>query len=100
MVWSAYMKFIYEQIEAVVWVTQRELGRGVMPKEVKSRLAYGRVEGSLRRDMLEMSLGGRLVRLGGVGARRGYRVPTRMERLSFMLMGIWPHGSEEVFLRG
>jgi hypothetical protein len=40
---------------------------------------------------------GRLVRVGGEGARQGYRLPTKIERLSYQLNGgRWPHGTERV----
>jgi hypothetical protein len=94
-----YMDFVYGQIEAAVIQAQKELRRGVLPRDVQPRLPYNRAEGSLRRDMLAMYKYGRLVRVGGAGARRGYRLPTRMERLSFTInAGIFPLGTERIVL--
>lgn len=88
---SEYMKFVYGQIGEAVALAQRDLRRGVLPRDVQPRLPYGRAEGSLRRDMLNMTRTGMLVRVGGYGARRGYRLPTPMERLSWMVnRGRWP----------
>jgi hypothetical protein len=68
-----------------------------LPRDVQTRLPYNRAEGSLRRDMLAMYEQGRIVRVGGHGARRGYRLPSRMEKLAYALnRGMWPHGTEFV----
>jgi hypothetical protein len=92
---SEYTEVIWEEIEAAMSKAQRDLRRGVLPKDLQSRFPVYRAEGSLRRDMLAMYEAGRLVRVGGHGARRGYRLPTRMERLCFSLnRGMWPHGTE------
>jgi hypothetical protein len=92
-------KYVYRHIEKVVRTAQRDLRRGVLPREVQIRLPYNRAEGSLRRDMYTMYTLGRLVRVGGEGARQGYRIPTTIERLSFQLNGgYWPVGSDRVML--
>jgi hypothetical protein len=94
---SEYTELVYEEIEMALGKAQRDLRRGVLPKDVQARLPYNRAEGSLRRDMLAMYEAGRLVRVGGHGARRGYRLPTRLEKLCFALnRGMWPHGTEFV----
>lgn len=86
---------VYQQIEMAVLQAQRDLRRGVLPRDVQARLPYRRAEGSLRRDMLGMYRQGRLVRVGGEGARQGYRLPTRAERLSFSLnQALWPWWTE------
>lgn len=90
---------VYDHIEHVVKVAQRDLGRAVFPWEVQGRLLVSRAEGSLRRDMYKMYQAGRLVRVGGDGARRGYRLPSRMERLAWVVnAGLWPLGAERVML--
>lgn len=92
---------VYEWIEYRVKQRQRDLGRAVYPWEVQSHLPFYRAEGSLRRDMLAMAQQGRLVRVGGSGARQGYRLPTRMERLAWHLNGgVWPVGCERVAVIG
>lgn len=94
---SDYMTLVYDEIEAVVRQSQRDLRRGVLPKDVRLRLPYLRAEGSLRRDMALMQVTGRLVRVGGKDARRGYRLPTPVERLAWQLnRGMWPPGAENV----
>lgn len=94
---SDYTELVYQQIESVVGTAQRDLRRGVLPRDVQARLPYSRAEGSLRRDMLAMYEAGRIVRVGGHGARQGYRLPTRLERLAFRLnRGMWPYGTEHV----
>ena len=94
-----YMSMIYEQIETTVARTQRDLRRGVLPRDVQARLPYSRAEGSLRRDMLQMYDSGMLVRVGGRGARRGYRVPTLAERVSYSCNGgRWPPGTEQLIV--
>lgn len=86
-----YMELVYSEIEAAVVKAQRDLRRGVLPKDVQSRLPYSRAEGSLRRDMAEMAYDGRIVRVGGQMARRGYRMPTLAERVSRLCNGgVWP----------
>lgn len=95
-----YMSMIYDDIARVVVQAQRDLRRGVLPRDVQARLPYARAEGSLRRDMLKMYEGGKLIRVGGNGARRGYRVPTVVERVSWICnRGYWPVGVEDVVQR-
>lgn len=94
---SEYTELVYQEIETAMSKAQRDLRRGVLPRDVQARLPYNRAEGSLRRDMLAMYEAGRLVRVGGHGARRGYRLPSRLERMCFTLnRGMWPHGTEFV----
>lgn len=89
--------YIVTLIEVVMQRAQRDLRRPVLPREVQPRLPIDRAEGSLRRDMYAMYQSGRLVRVGGEGARQGYRLPTKIERLSYQLNGgRWPHGTERV----
>lgn len=65
---------VYEWILRIVRRRQRDLGRGVFPREVAVFLPYYRAEQTLRRDMMRLARAGWLVREGGQGARRGYRV--------------------------
>lgn len=89
--YSDYMAMVYDEILKAVVKAQRDLRRGVLPRDVQARLPYSRAEGSLRRDMLAMYECGLLVRVGGYGARRGYRVPTRTESLAWRANGgMWP----------
>jgi hypothetical protein len=85
---------IYEEIEQVVRRRCRDLGRGVKPWEVMTWLSAPRAEGSIRRDMANMWKRGRLVRIGGEGKRRGYRVASPMERLAHQTMGTFPPGAD------
>lgn len=92
---TEYTQLVWEEIEGAVRKAERDLRRGVLPRDVQSRLPYSRAEGSLRRDMLAMYQKGRLIRLGGEGCRRGYRMPTVIERVSWGLnAGRWPLGAE------
>lgn len=94
---TEYTGLVWQEIEGAVRRAQRDLWRGVLPRDVQGRLPYDRAEGSLRRDMLAMSKAGKLVRVGGDGARQGYRLPTLMERISFEInRGVWPVGAERV----
>ncbi len=94
---TEYTLLVFDEIEKAVERLQRDLRRGVLPREVMMRLPYSRAEGSLRRDMLAMYEYGRLVRVGGHGARQGYRLPTRVERTAWTLnRGAWPVGAERV----
>lgn len=94
---SDYTELHWQEIERAVRSGQRDLRRGVLPREVQCRLPYGRAEGSLRRDMQLMYESGRLVRLGGDGARKGYRMPTKMERISWLInRQVWPVGCEHL----
>lgn len=96
---TEYTLLVFGEIEKAVGHLQRDLRKGVLPREVMCRLPYGRAEGSLRRDMLAMYEQGRLVRLGGYGARQGYRLPSALERLAWRLnQGMWPVGAERVKL--
>jgi hypothetical protein len=52
---------------------ERDLGRGVFPWMVMARLPVYRAEYTLRRDMMRLVRAGRLERIGGAGARQGYR---------------------------
>lgn len=79
-----YMDGIYEEIEGAVRVLQRNLRRGVLPKHVQPQLPYARAEGSIRRDMGQMWFEGRLVRVNGRGARKGYRLASEAERVAFV----------------
>jgi hypothetical protein len=96
---SEYTLLVWIEIEKALSKAQRDLRRGVLPRDVQARLPYARAEGSLRRDMLAMYQAGRLVRVGGLGARRGYRLPSRVERVAWGCnAGQWPAGSEELGL--
>lgn len=75
-----YMDSIYEEIGSAVKKLQRNLRRGVLPKHVQPYLPFDRAEGSIRRDMGAMWTEGLLVRVGGQGARRGYRCASDLER--------------------
>jgi len=93
--YSEYMGMVYAEISKAVGTAERDLRRGVLPRDVQSRLPYSRAEGSLRRDMLAMANAGLLVRVGGAGARQGYRLPTRIEALAWHInRGMWPVGTE------
>ena len=94
---TEYTLFVWIDIESAVKQAQRGLRRGVFPMDVQARLPYARAEGSLRRDMLAMYQAGRLVRIGGHGARRGYRLPGPVEREAWRCNGgRWPWGAELV----
>lgn len=96
---SEYTALVWAEIEKALRLAQRDLRRGVLPRDVQARLPYSRAEGSLRRDMLAMYQAGRLVRVGGAGARRGYRMPTRAEMIAWQCnAGCWPVGSETLAL--
>lgn len=88
---------VYDEIERTMVRAQRDAGGPVLPWMVQARLDFYRAEGSLRRDMYDMYKSGRLIRVGGEGARQGYRLPTAVERLCWHLnMGMWPHGVERI----
>ena len=94
---TQHMDAMYLTIELAVKLAHKDGWKAVMPYEVQRRLPFDRAEGSLRRDMLAMYRCGRLVRVGGEGARQGYRLPTQVERLSFRVnQGVWPFGAERV----
>lgn len=71
---SEHTGMVYDEIVGIVRRAQRDLGRGVLPRDVVARLPYSRAEGTVRRDMAAMWRMGLLARVGGDGARRGYRV--------------------------
>jgi hypothetical protein len=48
-------------------------GRGVFPWQVQARLDVSLHEATLRRKMAAIAADGLLIRVGGEGARRGYR---------------------------
>lgn len=88
---------MYKLVEHHTRQVQRDLHRAVYPWEVQARLPIARSEASLKRDMNHLYQSGRLVRVGGEGARQGYRLPTLMERVSWSInQGVWPHGSERI----
>lgn len=89
---------VYQWIEFRLGQAQRNLRRPAYPRDIQPLLPWDRAEGSLRRDMYSMYQEGRLVRVGGEGARQGYRLPTALERLAFMLHGQWPPFSETVMI--
>ncbi len=93
---SEYMEMIYDEIEKIMAVAQRQLQRGVLPQDVQARLPYRRAEGSVRRDMMHMAKAGRLVRMYGDGCRRGYRLPTKMEKLAFQILGFMPNRTNQL----
>lgn len=93
---SEHTAMVWAEIERAMKAAQRDLRRGVLPRDVQARLPYSRAEGSLRRDMLAMYRMGWLIRLGGYGARRGYRLPTRMERMAYRVNQRWPVGCESL----
>lgn len=93
--YSEYTLLVWAEIETAVRRAQRDLWRGVLPRDLVGRMPYARPEGSLRRDMAAMANAGRLVRIGGPGARQGYRLPTAAERLAWKLNGgFWPVRAE------
>lgn len=62
---------------AMVRKLERRSRRGVFPFMVMPWLPVYRCEQSLRRDMNRLAERGRLVRVGGPEARRGYVGPVR-----------------------
>lgn len=94
---SEHLAMVYEEIEGAVRAVQRDLRRGALAYHVQARLPYARHVGSVRRDMLNMERLGMLVRVGGMNARRGYRLPTPVERMAWWLNGgMWPHGADQI----
>lgn len=77
---SDYTLMIFEEIARAMAQAERDLGRAVYPREVMVRLPYRRAEGTVRRDMALMWELGLLERIGGSGARRGYRLSVRYGR--------------------
>jgi len=62
-----------DNIIEVVKRRQRDVKYGVLPKTVQIGLPFGVAEQTVRRYMAGMWQRGRLFRIGGTGARRGYR---------------------------
>lgn len=83
---------ILEQVPRI----QRNSRRGVLPVNVQARLDFYVSEQWLRTCMVRMWRNGRLIRIGGAGARRGYRLPTLVERLAFRVTGMYPFGAEQM----
>lgn len=75
---------------------QRHLRRGVLPRHVQPRLPFYVSEQALRKYMVRMSRQGDIIRLGGDTARRGYRLPTLVERVAFAVTGMFPLGAENI----
>ena len=77
---SDYTLMVFEETVRAMAQAQRDLGRAVYPREVMVRLPYRRAEGTVRRDMALMWELGLLERIGGEGARQGYRVVASVAR--------------------
>lgn len=77
--------------EAIIaQVRQKQRGRkerGVFPHELVGWLDEPYHEFTIRRRMVALWERGELIRIGGEGARRGYRVPTVVERVCLALYG-------------
>lgn len=75
-------------------------GRGVFPWQVQGRLDVGLHEATLRRKMAQMAEAGDLIRVGGSGARRGYRTKlwTREWSVQHKDMDYWRRRCEQVWL--
>lgn len=65
---------IEQSILQIVARLQRDYGRGVLPRMVAAQMDIYRAEGTLRRDMMRLVDEGKLKRVGGRTARRGYMV--------------------------
>lgn len=63
-----------EEIIRQVGQLQRTYGRGIYPRDVQAHLGIAACEMTYRRYMVAAWQAGRLVRIGGDGARRGYRL--------------------------
>jgi hypothetical protein len=63
-----------EVIVQMIGRLQRTYGRGVLPWEVVSWLPFGMSIGYARKVCARLWREGRLHRVGGSGARRGYKV--------------------------
>lgn len=74
--------------------TRRDLRRGVLPREIQARLPIGVSEQNLRKYMVRLWHRGELIRIGGTAARRGYRLPSLVERVAFQVTGMYPYGAE------
>lgn len=70
---------LYRDILGLVRRLQRNVSpeQGIYPFQISAHLEYYRADGTLRRDMMEMAEIGLLERIGGEGARKGYRVARR-----------------------
>lgn len=82
-----------DNILSAVRQLQRYLGGGVLPRHVQAWLPLSASEWCIRRYMIRLAKTGKLVRVGGWGARQGYRLPTAVERIAFQLTGRWPWGT-------
>lgn len=68
------------EIVRAVAQQQRRLQRGVFPWMVQAWIDMPRSEATLRNRMRQLWLEGKLERIGGAKARRGYRVPASVIR--------------------
>jgi hypothetical protein len=75
---------------------RRSLRHGVLPKHVQTCLPFDISEQVVRKYMVRMSRQGDIIRIGGTGARRGYRLPTLVERVAFAVTGMFPVGAEQI----
>lgn len=64
-----------DSIFEIVRQVERNCKYGVLPKTVQARLHLSVAEQTVRRYMVRMWESGKLLRVGGRGARRGYRLP-------------------------
>lgn len=85
-----------ENILQLMRRTQRDLRSGVLPRHIQSRLPFYVSEQALRKYMVRLWKRGELMRIGGTAARRGYRLPSLVERVAFHVTGMWPYGAELV----
>lgn len=74
---------------------QRNRRGGALPRHIQPRLEFYVSEQWLRVCMVRLWRRGELIRIGGAGARRGYRLPTLVERLAFRVTGMYPFGAEQ-----
>lgn len=84
---------VYDDIICIVKRLERTY-KTVYPWMVQARLPYYRAEQSLRRDMVTLYREGRLIRVGGLGSRKGYRLPNVVERVAFESVGCFPFRAE------
>lgn len=87
---------IEQNILNLVQKAQRNLRRGVLPRHVQPELPFYVSEQALRKYMVRMSRQGDIIRIGGTGSRRGYRLPTLVERVAFAVTGMFPVGAEDI----